>query len=398
MLLAYIGVYSQSDSTYTIILERSSLKLLVKVHGSRTLSVTCYLRAGLCSSRPDTVDYIVMPTEDKYHRQIMKLKPLHLKNLKVEPPLILAPMCGLSHTVLRQLIAEYTGCGLFYSEMLSAKALPLESPDSSPWLRSTNKERPLIYQLLVNHPAELSAAIEKIESCGGDGLDLNMGCTTALITKRGGGIALMKDLRTAEAIVRTSRRATDLPITAKIRLGWTLNWDTLREFCSMLQDSGVDAISVHPRLKQDRLKRPARWEYIGRIKDLLDIPVIGNGDIDSPESARRMFKLTGCDAVMIGRAAVGRPWLFRQIAGAIWSQSYNVKPPVPSEAFNRFVSLLASCYEPEYALPLLKRFTFYFSKNYAFGHTLWCLIHNATSLPKATALANDFFSSQTARA
>ncbi|MBT8406396.1 MAG: tRNA-dihydrouridine synthase family protein [Deltaproteobacteria bacterium] len=322
--------------------------------------------------------------------------PLHIKNLKVDPPLILAPMCGLSHTVLRQLVVEYTGCGLFYSEMLSARALPLESPNSSPWLRCTERERPLIYQLLVSHPTELAAAIEKIESCGADGLDLNMGCTTALITKRGGGIALMKDLKRAEAIVSASRSATDLPLTAKIRLGWSLDWGTLKEFCSMLQDSGVDAISVHPRLKQDRLKRPARWEYIGRIKELLDIPIIGNGDIDSPESAMRMFKLTGCDAVMIGRAAVGRPWLFRQIATSISPQAYPKSPPVPSEAFNRFVSLLESCFEPEYAFPLLKKFTFYFAQNYAFGHTLWRLVHNASSLTKAAALANDFFSTQAA--
>lgn len=358
--------------------------------------MTYYLSVGLCSPL-DTVDAHDMEARDKHLCQPMNPKPLQIRDLKVEPPLILAPMCGLSHTVLRQLIAEYTGCGLFYSEMLSARALPLESPHSSPWLRGTDKERPLIYQLLVSHPAELAAAIEKIESCKGDGLDLNMGCTTALITKRGGGIALMKDLRTAEAIVKASRRATDLPLTAKIRLGWTLNWDTLREFCSMLQDSGVDAICVHPRLKGDRLKRPARWEYIGRIKNFLNIPIIGNGDVDSPESAKRMFKLTGCDAVMIGRAAVGRPWIFRQIAGAIWSQPHKESPPVPSEAFNRFISLLERCFEPEYGLPLLKRFTFYFANNYTFGHTLWRLVHNANSLSQAAARANHFFSTQTAR-
>ncbi|MES0396674.1 MAG: tRNA-dihydrouridine synthase, partial [Syntrophobacteria bacterium] len=106
--------------------------------------------------------------------------PLYIKNLRVDPPLILAPMSGLSHTALRQLIAEYGGCGLFYSEMLSARALPLETPDSSPWLRSTARERPIIYQLLISSADELPSAIEKIESCNGDGLDLNMGCTTAL--------------------------------------------------------------------------------------------------------------------------------------------------------------------------------------------------------------------------
>jgi nifR3 family TIM-barrel protein len=320
----------------------------------------------------------------------VELRPFYIKNLKVNPPLILAPMSGLTHTVLRQLVAEFGGCGLFYTEMLSARALPSEYPESSPWLRGTALERPIAYQLLVSHPEELAAAIEKIESCGGDSIDLNMGCTTALIAKRGGGIALMKEPKRAEAIVRASRNATDLPLTAKIRLGWTMNWNGLRDFCLMLQDSGVDAVCVHPRLKQDRLKRPARWKYIGKIKELLDIPVIGNGDVDSPQTARRMFELTGCDGVMIGRAAVKSPWLFRQIAYSLSPDLYHNNYPDPAYAFKRFITLLENSMEPEYTLPLLKRFTLYFSQNYAFGHTLWSLVQNADSLATATYLAKEF--------
>lgn len=161
----------------------------------------------------------------------------------------------------------------------------------------------------------------------------------------------------------------------------------------MLQDSGVDAVCLHPRLKQDRLKRPSRWEYIGKIKELLDIPVIGNGDVDSPEAAKRMFKLTGCDAVMIGRGAVRSPWLFGQIASSLSPEQSPNNSPDPVAAFNRFISLLENSMEPEYTLPLLKRFTYYFSQNYAFGHTLWSLVHNADSLVTATALANEFFQS-----
>jgi nifR3 family TIM-barrel protein len=299
-------------------------------------------------------------------------------------------MSGLTHTVLRQLVAEFGGCGLFYTEMLSARALPNESPESSPWLRGTAQERPLVYQLLVSHSEELEAAIEKIESCGGDGIDLNMGCTTAMIAKRGGGIALMKEPKRAEAIVRASRKATDLPLTAKIRLGWTMNWNGLRDFCLMLQDSGVDAVCVHPRLKQDRLKRPARWEYIAKIKELLDIPVIGNGDVNSPQAAQRMFELTGCDGVMIGRAAVKSPWLFSHIANSLSPDLYDNTYPNPAYAFKRFIAILENSMEPEYTLPLFKRFTFYFSQNYAFGHTLWSLVYNADSLAIATYLANEF--------
>jgi len=188
-----------------------------------------------------------------------------------------------------------------------------------------------------------------------------------------------------------------LPLTAKIRLGWTLNWDSLRDFCLMLETNGVDAISVHPRLKQDRLKRPARWEYISRIKELLDIPVIGNGDVETPEAAVRMFKQTGCDGVMIGRAAVCRPWLFSQVVGSLAPLPHNQSTPYPPDVFNRFVSLLDSSIAAEYALPLLKRFTYYFARNYAFGHTLWRLVYNADSLETAAGRANDFFETQAAK-
>jgi nifR3 family TIM-barrel protein len=307
-------------------------------------------------------------------------------------------MCGLSHTALRQLVAEYGGCGLFYSEMLSAKALPFENLKTSPWLVRSERERPIIYQLLVSHPEELPAAIEKFETYAVDGLDLNMGCTTAQITKRGGGIALMKDIKRAEAIVTASRRATSLPLTGKIRLGWTLDWGKLEEFCLMLQESGMDAITVHPRLKQDRLKRPARWEYIARIKDLLDISVIGNGDVDSPETALKMFRQTGCDAVMIGRAAVRRPWLFQQIGVSLSRLSNKQPPPNPSEVYQRFVSILQSSIPSEYVLPLLRRFTLYFSQNYSFGHTLWRLINSAGSLVEAMEHARGFFQTQSPRA
>jgi nifR3 family TIM-barrel protein len=326
----------------------------------------------------------------------MRPGALSIKNLRVDPPLVMAPMCGLSHTALRRLIAKYGGCGLFYTEMLSARALPIESVETSAWLACTSEERPIIYQLLVSSQEELPAAIDKVESCGADGLDLNMGCTAAAITKRGGGIALMKDRKRAERIVKTSRTSTKLPLTAKIRLGWTLSWNSLSDFCLMLQDSGVDAVSVHPRLKDDRLKRPARWEYIAKIKGLVSVPVIGNGDVDSPEAALRMFRQTGCDAVMIGRAAVQRPWLFGQIAEALLSDSYDQRPLHAPEAYKRFVALLEGSVESEVALPLLKKFTFYFARNYAFGHTLWRQVHNSVSVAHAAERADHFFQTQKA--
>lgn len=321
----------------------------------------------------------------------MSIGPLHLKDVRVEPPLVLAPMAGLSHSAFRQLVGEFGGCGLFYTEMLSARSVPFEAPDSSPWLSRGARERPIIYQLLISQPEELPAALATIHACGADGIDINMGCTAALIVKRGGGIALMREPARARAIIEAARRATNLPLLVKVRLGWSLDWESFSGFCGMLQDGGVDAVVVHPRLKEDRLKRPARWEYIARTKELLRIPVIGNGDVDSPEGAARMFRQTGCDAVMIGRAAVRQPWLFRDIAASLWGSAPIQPTPDPSAVFRRLLSLLDATLPADYRLPLLRHFVVYFAQNFAFGHTLWRLVQNAKSVAEATAHADAFF-------
>jgi nifR3 family TIM-barrel protein len=300
-------------------------------------------------------------------------------------------MAGLTHTAFRQLVGKFGGCGLFYTEMLSARSIPFEAPASSSWLAQGLGERPIIYQLLVSHPAEVPPALATIHACDADGIDINMGCTAAPIIKRGGGIALMKEPARARAIITCARQETSLPLVAKVRLGWSLDWESFSGFCRMLQDGGVDAVVVHPRLKEDRLKRPARWEYIARAKEFLGIPVIGNGDVNSPEGAARMFRQTGCDAVMIGRAAVRQPWLFRAVATSLWGDPPIQPAPDPPTVFRDFLSLLDATLPAEYRLPLLRHFVVYFAQNYAFGHTLWRLVHNATSVAEAAAHADAFF-------
>lgn len=316
---------------------------------------------------------------------------VRLRDLRIDPPLLLAPMAGLSHSAFRQLVGKFGGCGLFYTEMLSARSLPFEAPGSSSWLARGPGERPIIYQLLVSDPEEVPPALATIHACGADGIDINMGCTAALIIKRGGGIALMREPARARAIIKAARQGTNLALLAKVRLGWSLDWESFSGFCTMLQDGGVDAVVVHPRLKEDRLKRPARWDYIARTKELLRIPVIGNGDVDSPEGAARMFRETGCDAVMIGRAAVRKPWLFRDVATSLRGDAPIPPAPDPPAVFRDFLALLDATLPAEYRLPLLRHFVVYFAQNYAFGHTLWRLVHNAKSLAEAAAHADTFF-------
>ena len=165
----------------------------------------------------------------------------------------------------------------------------------------------------------------------------------------------------------------------------------MENLCRMLENEGLDALIVHARHSEDRFKRPAKWEYIGKIKKLLNIPAIGNGDANDASSAREMFSLTGCDAIMIGRGAVTKPWVFKEIDSSLWPSKTN-KAECPSfiDIYGHYVELLQTCLPEERQLGRLKEFTTYFSQNFPFGHTLWRNVQNAKSVKEALTKAKEF--------
>ena len=300
-------------------------------------------------------------------------------------------MAGLTHSALRQIFSSFGGVGLLSTEMLRAKSLPTENPGVSPFLVRSAEEKPLSYQLLVFSGAEVAPAVDALHRFGADAIDLNMGCTKRSIGWSGGGFMLMEQPENARAIVREARKATNLPLTAKIRLGVRLDEQALRDFCRMIEDEGVDMLTVHARLKKDSFARPPKWDRVAGLKELLGIPVVVNGGIFTVEDARRCLAVSGADGLMLGRGAAIRPWLFNEIARDLFG--YDIVSPVVSlpAIYNRFIGLMEESFRPERRLGRLKEFTHYFARNYRFGHLLTAAIQSSTTMDQARERTDTFF-------
>ena len=225
---------------------------------------------------------------------------------------VLAPLAGITNLPLR-LLAKEAGCGLVYSEMVSAHGLVHGSPKTSKIMDSAPAEKPLTVQIFGADPGVMAEAATIVAETGADIVDINFGCAVRKILKSGSGAALMRDPHKTEALLKAVRQVLKIPLTIKIRSGWEKSGRQAIEIAALAQDCGVDAIAVHPRTGTQGFGGRADWTIIRKIKAMLAIPVIGNGDIETAEDALRMQTETGCDAVMIGRAAIGNPMIFTQI-------------------------------------------------------------------------------------
>ncbi len=319
------------------------------------------------------------------------LPPILIRNLPVDPPLLLAPMVGLTHSALRQVISSFGGAGLLSTEMLSARSVPVENPLVSPYLIRTASEKPLSYQLLFSSTEELPPAIDALHELKADAIDLNLGCPAPLVGKRGAGISLMEEPENVRRIVAEARKRTSLPLTAKIRLGIELDARKLQAFCGMLEDEGIDMLSVHARLKKESFARKPRWESIADLKERLGIPVIANGGIFSVEDARTCLRVSGADGLMLGRGAAIKPWLFAEIARDLCGSP--VAGPTVSlpSVYGAFIDRLNERFRPEYRLGRLKQFTHYFAQNYQFGHHLASRVQTSSSVEEVRKRADCFF-------
>ena len=318
-------------------------------------------------------------------------RPIHIRDLRIDPPLLLAPMEGLTHSPLRQIMTSFGGVGLLSTEMLSAKRLPSESPRFSPYLIRTALEKRLSYQLLTSRASEIAPALDALHRVKADAIDVNMGCPAPTVGSFGAGINLMEHPENARAIVAEARKRTTLPLSAKIRLGIELDEQKLRSFCTMLQDEGIDMLSVHARLKRESFARNPRWEWVAKVKEWLAIPVIANGGIFSVQDAKECLRVSNADGLMIGRGAVIQPWLFAEIARNVYG--CNCAGPTVSlpAVYSTFINQLNELFRPEYRLGRLKQFTPYFARNYQFGHLLASRIQSSHSMDEARERAEIFF-------
>ncbi|MHB8808459.1 MAG: tRNA dihydrouridine synthase [Desulfobulbaceae bacterium] len=316
---------------------------------------------------------------------------IQVRGLNIRPPLLLAPMAGLTHSALRTLLLAFDGVGLLSTEMLSARRLPAENPALSPYLVRTAGESPLSYQLLVTAPEEVAPAVEILHRLSADAIDLNLGCPAPKVRQAGGGSSLMADPQRVRRIVATARTLTSLPLTAKIRLGETLDEGRLREFCQMLAEEGIDLLTVHARLRKEPFGRKPRWEWVGRVKDWLRIPVIANGGICSVATARECLRISGADGFMIGRAAAEKPWIFAEISREVYGVETGGMAIDLPWIYLQMVSGLATRFRPERRLGRLKEFTHYFARNYPFGHHLASAVQSSASMDEAWERGLVFF-------
>ncbi len=315
---------------------------------------------------------------------------LKLGNLTISPPLVLAPMVGVGHSALRTIIMELGGVGLLSTEMLGARKLPHSNPLYDPFLIKGDMEHPLSYQMLVANPEDVAPAMDALHRLGADAVDLNLGCPAPTVRRTGAGSKLAEDSDLVRQVVAAARRATTLPLSAKIRLGPELSEEKLRAFCLMLEGEGLDYLTVHGRLQKEPFVRRARWEWIAKVKEWLTIPVIANGGIFSVEDAKRCLEISGADGLMIGRAAPATPWLFAEIAHAIYGGPALAVIDRPA-IYRRFVAILEERFPPGRHLGRLKEFSHYFSKNYPFGHHLAMAIQRSESVAGAMEVAEAFF-------
>ena len=238
---------------------------------------------------------------------------LKIGNVAISPATVLAPMSGVTDTVFRRFIKHLGGCGLIMTEFTSADGVLRDQRVQGRYLHFYEDEHPISAQLFGSSPAVLADAARLVEDLGFDLVDLNLGCPAKKVVKCNGGSGLLRDLPLIRQIFEAVRAAVKIPFTVKFRAGWNDDEIVCVELARMAESCGLGAVALHARTREQGYSGNARWEWIASVKQAVKIPVIGNGDIRSPEDACAIVARTGCDAVMIGRMAPANPWIFRQI-------------------------------------------------------------------------------------
>jgi tRNA-dihydrouridine synthase B len=234
-------------------------------------------------------------------------------SILIDPPLVLAPMAGVTNAAFRLLCKRMGGCGLVCAEMISSCGLHYNNRRTREFLIINDEERPLSVQIWGAIPELMAEAAQQVQAAGADIVDINIGCPVPKVLKTGASGALLKDLDLAEKIIRAVVGAVTVPVTVKTRAGWNQDQITAVDLALRAQDAGAACIAVHGRTVQQGYTGLSDWTIIRKTKEVVTIPVIGNGDVRTPQDAERMIAETGCDGVMIGRGAMGNPCVFRTV-------------------------------------------------------------------------------------
>ena len=318
----------------------------------------------------------------------MKLGPFSF-----DAPVFLAPMAGVTDTAYR-IIAHDMGCPLCYAEMVSSQGIHFKNERTLSMLQSEPAERPLAMQIFAASPEMAAEAAAYVEELGtADILDFNMGCPAPKIVKNGEGSALMRDPERATAILTAIRKAVKMPLSVKMRIGWDESSINVVDLAKRAEAAGVDAITVHGRTREQFYRGHADWEKIGEVRRAVAIPVIANGDVRTYADLDRIREVTGCEAVMVGRAAQGNPWIFRQLTHYLRTGERLPGPTMRerAEVIVRHLDLLLK-YKGDYVGPReMRKHATWYTRGIVHGAILRDLFNKATTREDFLAILAEYF-------
>ncbi len=326
------------------------------------------------------------------------MKPFKIRDIEIDPPLILSPMAGVTDYTFRRLIKRRGGVGLVVSEFISVEGLTRNNPKSKRQMRFDEDERPFAVQIFGGQPERMAMGAEMAEEVGADILDVNCGCPAPKVVKNGGGSGLLRDLPRLETILKEIKRSITIPLTLKVRTGYSESTINVVEVAKMAEQCGVEHIQVHGRTRDQGYKGMANWDLIAMVKDAVSVPVSGNGDITTTDYGMKRWRETGVNGILIGRGAMQNPWIFRQFQDVL--EGREPYQPDVEEKKNVLLEFFGFCREemPELvALGKMKQLAGQFTKGLVGGAQFRQTLYHSHSAEEILDNITKYFETLSAR-